>query len=387
MKYFWICLACVSVLFFWPKQKTCHSCFFHHFTQEKSLLAKRFRAKIAKEPPAWIKDQIAKDLSYSRISLDDLASTDALLPKERHIRRYRLVDHKVYCAKGREAITEEPFSHVPQALYTLCHLTKMPDLDLIVNHEDGTWESPYQSELPAPIFGWAKLKTVPNVILIPDYRSLSSHWFNDLRKLIEGKNFLGPRVSWTEKIGQAFWRGVIFSQSLSRLNLCRLSELFPEKIDAQVVGFFAGTPWEGKLAPSASYEEHMRHKYLPVLDGIMCTYPGYQWRLLSGCLTLKQESDQIQWFYGALQPFVHYVPIANDMSNLIDQITWAEENDALCAKIANNAQEFVHSHLLFDDVYHYFYCALISYGKCLDESVRADLKTTAENPNWIYLSE
>jgi hypothetical protein len=78
------------------------------------------------------------------------------------------------------------------------------------------------------------------------------------------------------------------------------------------------------------------------------------------------------------------VPIANDMSNLIDQITWAEENDSLCEQIGKNAQEFVQSHLLFDDVYHYLYSALISYEKCLDESVRKDLKKTPDNPDWIY---
>ncbi len=66
----------------------------------------------------------------------------------------------------------------------------------------------------------------------------------------------------------------------------------------------------------------------------MCTYCGYQWRLLSNSLALKQESDEIQWFYIALKPYEHYIPIKNDMSDLLEIIEWARKNDDKCKKIS-----------------------------------------------------
>src|SRR5207302_970767 len=42
-------------------------------------------------------------------------------------------------------------------------------------------------------------------------------------------------------------------------------------------------------SPLIPQVEHLKYKYQIALDGVTATYPGYQWRLLSGCVTFKQE--------------------------------------------------------------------------------------------------
>lgn len=332
--------------------------------------------------------QIEKDLQNIQIiSLDAINETDSVIPPDQKaILRYRIVNNQVYCTKKRERKGFEPCDRFQNALVTLCRLTKLRDVDFIVNHEDGTSQPFYLTANQAPIFGWAKLKTTPYLILIPDYRSVSTIWFDDLRKLIEGKNFSGKTIAWSDKIKKAFWRGA-YTEAIHRVSICELSKKSQELIDAGLTGVFLSPDQNLSqfIKPNATYEEHMLYKYLPVLDGIMCTYPGYQWRLLSGCLTLKQESDQIQWFYGALKPYEHYLPIQNDLSDLQEKVEWAIKNDLTCAQISNQAKDFVIQNLQFDDVYLYLYLALEHYSRLLDKSVLKDLKKTSKNENWIEI--
>ena len=46
-------------------------------------------------------------------------------------------------------------------------------------------------------------------------------------------------------------------------------------------------------------------------------------------------------FYSDLKPWVHYVPVKADLSDLIEKIRWAKNNDDKAKKIVNNAQKFV----------------------------------------------
>jgi hypothetical protein len=135
----------------------------------------------------------------------------------------------------------------------------------------------------------------------------------------------------------------------------------------------------------ATYEEHLEHKYLPVLDGVMCTYPGYQWRLLSNSLSLKQESDQIQWFYRGVEPFVHYVPIKNDLADLFEKIAWARKEDGKCRTIVENSTQFALENLMFEDIYYYLYAVLERYSKSQGFRKFDLWKSTAHDPRWVCI--
>jgi hypothetical protein len=257
-------------------------------------------------------------------------------------------------------------------------------MDFIVNLEDGTEEPFYLTENPemqAPILGWAKRKAIPYLLLIPDDRSLSTLWVRDLRKLV-------PKTEcfWTKKENKAFWRGGQ-TELVHRIRLCQLSLENPDLLDAGLSSLWLNisSEFDPYMKAPASYEEHMKYKYLPIINGVMCTYPGYQWRLFSGSLSMKQESDQIQWFYRELKPYIHYVPIATDLSDLFEKIKWAKNNDTLCATIAKNAREFALKHLLFDDIYQYLYLALCHYADHLDPQETTKLEQTNKDPNWVLI--
>jgi hypothetical protein len=363
-----------------------------HFLKNKRLYLQQFRKKISSPPPVWMQRQIENDLCVKKISLSAIESTQQVIREKKieYTNRYRIVNRKLYryldpiTSKIQEKWSEEqraPIDWFEMGIKTLLEMASIPNLDFIVTHRDGTFEPFYLVEDPsnqAPILGWAKLKSTPYLVLIPDYRSLSSVWYNDIKKLREEKYFNGPKTSWDHKQPAAFWRGAL-TEPIHRLQIAVLSNQFPNLIDA---GIIEGNLFSQLKKPPASYEEHLQYKYLPVLDGVMCTYPGYQWRLLSDAVVFKQESDQIQWFYGALEPFVHYVPIKQDLSDLVERICWARANDNFCKKISANATDFATKNLMYDDVYCYLYYVLIAYSRLLDRSFESDWDLT---DSWVEL--
>jgi hypothetical protein len=110
----------------------------------------------------------------------------------------------------------------------------------------------------------------------------------------------------------------------------------------------------------------------------MCTFPGYQWRLLSGSLSFKQESDEIQYFYSALKPYEHYIPLRRDVKDLLEKIRWAKKHDEECKEIAENARAFALQNLMPNQIYAYLYWTLERYASLQD----FDLSEASLGPEW-----
>ena len=49
------------------------------------------------------------------------------------------------------------------------------------------------------------------------------------------------------------------------------------------------------------------------------------------------DSKYIFWYKKLLQPYIHYIPIKSDLSDLLEKIKWCIDNDEKCKEIANNA--------------------------------------------------
>ena len=196
------------------------------------------------------------------------------------------------------------------------------------------------------------------------------------------------KISWLDKKNILIWRGTPSDAGnyknfgLYNLNnwiekprgkLCYLSKLYPNLIDAK----FINGKWDiksefpnpldlPKIIPLTDKfllpKEHLTYKYQICLDGVTCTYPSNVWKLLSGSVTFKQNSKYVMWFYKALKPWVHYIPIKHDLSDLIEKINWAIEHDEEAKQIAENAQSFAKENLLEEHLMLYCYKVLKKYA-------------------------
>ena len=46
-----------------------------------------------------------------------------------------------------------------------------------------------------------------------------------------------------------------------------------------------------------------------------------------------------------MEPFVHYIPVKNDLSDFYEKFEWAKQNENECNKIAKQAQDFAKENL------------------------------------------
>lgn len=372
---------------------------------------KEFFSKMHGKHPLWMKNQIDDDFkdfeknSITKYTIDktfEKIQKDASDQKELFI-RYRIINNKLYryYPKGQEITKREP--SFEKAIKTLTKLTDLPDIDFICSDKDGTPEFYMKDDFyitddikdQAPLFSRAKIKSAKYVSLIPDYYSVSIAWEKDCLKMLDSMK----QIPWEKKFSQAFWRGGSHDKGYDqgfrqrpRVIISELSKNHPDLIEAGInltdyMQYKEVLTKEGLIKPHASIEDHLNYKYLPVLDGYMCTYPGYQWRLLSNSVCFKQDSNEVQWFYSALKPYEHYIPINNDMSNLVDQIKWSRNFDSLCKQIANNATSFVLNNLMLEDVYLYLYKTLISYSSYLSIDKKELIKDTKLDPNWVCIQQ
>ena len=63
---------------------------------------------------------------------------------------------------------------------------------------------------------------------------------------------------------------------------------------------------------------------------------------------LYAERKHHAFYYSSLQPFVHYVPVASNLSDLVDKAKWVRDNPIEASQIGARAQAFAQRHLTLD---------------------------------------
>ena len=111
---------------------------------------------------------------------------------------------------------------------------------------------------------------------------------------------------------------------------------FLQVIDPKTVGI----PLVSFLTP----EQQSHYKYIINVDGHVSAF-RLSLELSTGSVILLQDSKYRVWFRKYLQEYVHYVPIKEDMSDVLEKIRWCREHDDECKKIALNAKLFYDTYL------------------------------------------
>ena len=195
--------------------------------------------------------------------------------------------------------------------------------------------------------GLAFCNSRPGYFLIPDSIFMDTRGYNNLRT-----HFAGHRLPWAQRLPVAFWRGTTTGQvtdpsigwrSLPRVRLCEIAADNLELIDAGITKITqisdpAAATWiadAGLLRPHVPPELFQQYKYQIDIDGNTTSWPGLFMKLLTGSVVLKvpPRDDLQQWSCDRLRPWIHFVPLASDMSDLPEKVRWLRENDVAAQKI------------------------------------------------------
>lgn len=103
-----------------------------------------------------------------------------------------------------------------------------------------------------------------------------------------------------------------------------------------------------RLTPS----EQTRFKYLVNIDGHTSAF-RLSLELAMGSVILKVDSPYKLWYSHLLHPYIHYIPIKSDLSDLYAKISWCKQNDSECEQIAKNAVLFYQTYLTKDGILKY----------------------------------
>jgi hypothetical protein len=116
--------------------------------------------------------------------------------------------------------------------------------------------------------------------------------------------------------------------------------------------------------PLLSWEEQLRRRFILSMDGNGATCSRVVITLLSNSVLLKYDSDDILYYFGGMQPWVHYVPVThdNDVEKIIDL---EARNPARFEQIAAAGQKFAMTYLTRDRVYEYTKILLMLYAECV----------------------
>jgi hypothetical protein len=102
-----------------------------------------------------------------------------------------------------------------------------------------------------------------------------------------------------------------------------------------------------------SRSEMVKYKYILDIDGHASTWDATAWKLNSGSVIIKSDSCWNQWFFEYYRPWVHYVPIRDDFSDIQEKYTWCEQNQAKCVEMIENCKRLFQVAYRFNSVVKY----------------------------------
>lgn len=186
-------------------------------------------------------------------------------------------------------------------------------------------------------------------------------------------NFIFPE--WKDRKNIVFWRGngtgcgsTIMTNP--RLKLSHLSQELKKQgktyLDAGIVNLtkrdkklegekfvtFEKKQDNIQFAQYMDKFEQVKHKYTINVEGNSAAYRFGSLFKMGYCI-LNVDCKYKLWFEQFIEPYVHYVPVKNDLSDLVEKIEWCLNNDNKCEQIAINGKKIYEKYFNKDFIYDY----------------------------------
>ena len=349
--------------------------------------------------------QIKIDPKYEDISVffKYITEIDGYTFNKNHINNYKNTWYSNNCLLRYEYPINEGdtnISAIKNMFDELCQNRKLPDVEFFINRRDfpiltkDGYEPYYHlwNTLTKPLVSHNYDKYLPILsmssnenfsdILIPTYedwirvQSKENKFFPKSRQVYDDTF---EQIEWDNKIPTAVFRGSSTGEGVEidtnqRLKVVYLSHI--TKHDEKNIPYLdAGiTKWNLRpkklidheylevidihnlpfgLSNKLSPYEQSKYKYIIHIDGHVSAFRlSYELSLNSVILLVKSKWNI--WFSHMLIPYVHYVPVKEDLTDLIDQIKWCRDNDEKCIEIIHNSKYFYNNYLQKNSIFDYF---------------------------------
>ncbi|XP_034542195.1 protein O-glucosyltransferase 3 [Notolabrus celidotus] len=271
---------------------------------------------------------------------------------------YAIIDNQLYRRTLGKYTDFKMFSD--EMLLSVMRKVRLPDVEFFINV--GDWPLETRRTDAVPVLSWCGSTDTRDIVL-PTYEVTHST-LETMRgvtiDLLSVQGNTGP--PWINKTDRAFFRGRDSREE--RLFLASLSKENPELLDAGITGWFFFRDREKLIgkAPLVGFFDFFKFKYQVNVDGTVAAY-RFPYLMLGNSLVLKQDSQYYEYFYTHLKAGTHYVPVKRNLSDLVEKIHWAKENDAESGEIAKAGQTAARELLQPSRLYCYYYRVLLTYSE------------------------
>ncbi|KAF7664152.1 hypothetical protein LDENG_00187210 [Lucifuga dentata] len=268
---------------------------------------------------------------------------------------YQIINHKLY--RERNCMFPARCSGVEHFILEV--IDRLPDTEMVVNVRDypqvPSWVQPI-----LPVLSFSKTSDYQDIMypawtfweggpaVWPIYPTGLGRW-DLMRDDLEKSAAQWP---WKKKESKGFFRGSRTSPERDPLILLSREDL--ELVDAEYTKNQAWKSERDTLGKPPAKEiplvDHCKYKYLFNFRGVAASF-RLKHLFLCGSLVFH--------------PWVHYIPVRQDLSDVRELLQFVKENDGIAQEIAARGKEFILDHLRMEDVSCYWEKLLTEYTKLL----------------------
>lgn len=270
----------------------------------------------------------------------------------------------------------------------LCVNRQVPNIEFFVNRRDFPILMENGTEAYNHLFGdnkplvshkYDKYSPILGMCKTDKYADILIPTWEDWRECIKPvETYVAPTFNeWNSRIETAVFRGASTGIGTTittnmRLKIAKMSSRRPVDTNDDVPFLDAGiTKWNARvrknkdspylktleiedmeLVQYMSLAEQQRYKYIINIDGHVSAYRLSR-ELTSFCVILRVESDYKLWYSDKLVPYIHYVPVASDLSDIYSKILWCKSHPVECYNICVTARAFSDKYLCKDGIFDY----------------------------------
>ncbi|KAJ1111933.1 hypothetical protein NDU88_000205 [Pleurodeles waltl] len=287
---------------------------------------------------------------------------------------YQILGGKLY----REAECMFPARCSGVEHFILEIIGNLPDMEFVINVRDYP-QVPKWMKPVIPVFSFSKTADYQDIMypawtfweggpaVWPIYPTGLGRW--DLMR--EALRKSADQWPWEKKIPKGYFRGSRTSPERDPLIL--LSREEPDLVDAEYTKNQAWKSEKDTLGKPPAKEvplvDHCKYKYLFNFRGVAASF-RLKHLFLCGSLVFHVGDEWLEFFYPQLKPWVHYIPVRQDLSNLRELLQFVKENDEAAREISERGRQFIFDHLRMEDVSCYWESLLKEYSKLLKYKVK-----------------
>ncbi|XP_071612441.1 protein O-glucosyltransferase 1 isoform X1 [Heliangelus exortis] len=300
---------------------------------------------------------------------------------------YQIIKNKLY--REQDCLFPARCSGVEH--FILGIISRLPDMEMVINVRDYPQVPKWMKPL-IPVFSFSKTPEYNDIMypawtfweggpaVWPIYPTGLGRWDlmrEDLRRSAE-------KWPWMKKISKGYFRGSRTSPERDPLIL--LSRENPELVDAEYTKNQAWKSEKDTLGKPPAKEiplvDHCKYKYLFNFRGVAASF-RLKHLFLCGSLVFHVGEEWLEFFYPQLKPWVHYIPVRSDLSDVRELLQFVKENDAIAQEISERGRQFITEHLQMEDVSCYWEHLLSEYSQVLTYKVKRRKSYSEITSQWL----